>query len=170
MVGTTPLSPTQRRCSATFYVSMPLRAHERGSKVAKAKTVHDSREWANGVPKWIADSATNQRGPSTSRLAPVSSGLGLKDYLAEGGGFEPPGLLGQGFSRASHSSALPSLRGSKGSAKSKTTDRVRPVGISDREFGDERTRSRCRRPAMPSSPARVMPVRVRLPPDTTRGT
>ena len=39
---------------------------------------------------------------------PGASGLSKLD--AEGGGFEPPGLITQRFSRPSHSSALPSLQ------------------------------------------------------------
>ena len=43
--------------------------------------------------------------------SPNTCSLGLnKVYLAEGVGFEPTGLLAQSFSRASHSSTLPSLR------------------------------------------------------------
>src|SRR5579885_3138921 len=37
--------------------------------------------------------------------------LRVPGLVAEGVGFEPTGLVGQGFSRPSHSSALPSLPG-----------------------------------------------------------
>lgn len=82
---------------------------------------------------------------------------------AEGGGFEPPGLVAQRFSRPSHSSALPSLLSARhGSGRGYTADDAasmrRPAGVGARRpfsrkfrepiFSRERpSRSAARRPA-----------------------
>ena len=68
------------------------------TKKAVSNMVHDSMEWVNGRPRWLVEAETRRTKPG--RPTPVLSGLGLnKDYLAEGVGFEPTGLVGQGLSR-----------------------------------------------------------------------
>jgi hypothetical protein len=48
--------------------------------------VHDSAEWIDGVPRWMADLTKRKGSSSLRRPTPVFSGLGLnKDHLAEGG-------------------------------------------------------------------------------------
>jgi site-specific DNA recombinase len=74
--------------------------------------LHDSNEWKDGVPRWLAELDMNQGQNDESRSTPVFGDMGLnEDYLAEGVGFEPTGLITRRFSRPVHSSALPSLPG-----------------------------------------------------------
>jgi len=63
----------------------------RGSRGPEASDLHDSAEWQEGVPTWLADAFSKPKGQSSlSHSTPVFSGLGLnEDYLAEGVGFEP---------------------------------------------------------------------------------
>jgi site-specific DNA recombinase len=57
------------------------------------RDVHDSAEWQEGVPAWLAEAFRKSQGRNSSgRSTPVFSGMGLnEDYLAEGVGFEPTG-------------------------------------------------------------------------------
>ena len=72
--------------------------------------LHDSREWVDSRPKWPVEAETRQGQSCKSSPIPVYWCLGSNsDYLAEGVGFEPTGLITQRFSRPSQSSALPSL-------------------------------------------------------------
>ena len=62
----------------------------RGAQVPASGDLHDSREWQDGLPAWLAVRESKQGSDSSRRPTPVLSGLGLnKDYLAEGVGFEP---------------------------------------------------------------------------------
>jgi site-specific DNA recombinase len=70
-----------------------------GRKRAPEPTeLHDSRQWQDGVPAWLADAfkeAKMKKGSGGNRPTPVSLGMGLKeDYLAEGVGFEPTVPIG----------------------------------------------------------------------------
>jgi hypothetical protein len=72
--------------------------------------LHDSRDWVDSRPKWLVEAETKRGQSCKSSSTPVFWGLGLNsDYLAEGVGFEPTGLVTQRFSRPSQLSALPSL-------------------------------------------------------------
>jgi site-specific DNA recombinase len=54
--------------------------------------VHDSREWEDGIPRWIVELTKDKKKGSSSESRPTLPycGLGLnKTYLAEGVGFEP---------------------------------------------------------------------------------
>ncbi len=52
--------------------------------------LHDSRDWVDGRPRWLAEEEAKQGQSSESRSTPIFSRLGLnKGYLAEGVGFEP---------------------------------------------------------------------------------
>ena len=63
----------------------------RGAHMPASGDLHDSREWQDGLPAWLAVRESKQGSDSSRRPTPVLSGLGLnKDYLAERGGFEPP--------------------------------------------------------------------------------
>ena len=63
---------------------------------AAASPTHDSREWDDGIPKWIVELGPTKRQGSNRRRCPrsVLSQLGLNEhYLAEGGGIRTPGGL-----------------------------------------------------------------------------
>ena len=70
-----------------------LRVKNGRKPAPEGSALHDSAQWQDGVPAWLADAFktnTKKRSSSSRRSTPVFSDLGLNDdYSAEGVGFEP---------------------------------------------------------------------------------
>jgi hypothetical protein len=108
--GSLEAKPTE--AFRTFLRTDALRPADSSIETVQTSDLHDSREWVDGRPRWLAEAEAKQGPSSVSRSTPVFSGLGLnKDYLAEREGFEPSDPLpGQLISSESDSAALAPLQ------------------------------------------------------------